>query len=330
MVINKGIIRLLLVCLLSSLLACSSKKAPSSADVAAPEGETAIKAAEFCADSAYMYVSKQVDFGPRVPNSAAHRAASKWLASELQRHGAKVSLQNATLKAFDGTPLEACNILGSYNPDAAERVILLAHWDCRPWADNDPDEANHGKPVPGANDGASGVGVLLEIARQLGKEAPKIGVDILFVDAEDWGTANIEDSWALGARHYVANMPREIATPQCGVLLDMVGGKNAVFCREYFSQYYQPDLVNALWNMADALGYGSSFDNNVGGAITDDHLEFIRVGIPVIDIIETSPDGGFNPRWHTMADDMDGIDAATLGKVGTTVLTWLRSLNVSE
>lgn len=285
---------------------------------------TTVKAAAFDADSAYAYVKRQVDFGPRVPNTAAHAAAGQWIASELRRHGAKVSELPANLRAFDGTMLHTKNILGSYNPDAKERILLVAHWDSRPWADEDPDKSNRSKPCPGANDGASGVGVLLEIARQLGKEAPQKGVDILFVDAEDWGTSEQEDSWALGAAHFVANLPEGFVRPQAGVLLDMVGGKDAVFRREQFSQYYAPQLVSDLWTTASAVGYGDRFSNDRGGAITDDHLQFIRAGIPMIDIIEFHPDSGFNPRWHTLADDMEGIDSKTLGAVGTTVVSWLR------
>lgn len=320
--------------LLDTLLFCTALlcsgcagKSPA-ATVATASGEDAagkLTAAAFDADSAYHYVSRQVEFGPRVPNTEAHRAAGRWLASELERHGASVTVQDVTLTAFDGTELHASNIMGSYLPEAPVRILLLAHWDSRPWADRDPDEARRTKPVPGANDGASGVGVLLEIARQLGREAPSVGTDILFVDAEDWGTDNREDSWALGARHFAANMPAGMKTPRAGVLLDMVGGKNAVFRREQFSQYYAPELVSSLWSTAGALGYASFFSDDTGGAITDDHLEFIRAGIPVIDIIEFHPSTGFNPRWHTTADDMEGIDPSTLGAVGTTVLTWLRS-----
>lgn len=305
------------------LSACSGKASDSSA---ASAGETTprLSAAPFDADSAYNYVKRQVEFGPRVPNTAAHASAAEWLVSELRRHGAEVTVQSADLKAFDGTTLKTSNILGSYNPDAKERILLVAHWDCRPWADQDPDESNHGRPVDGANDGASGVGVLLEIARQLGIKAPAKGVDILFVDAEDWGTDGRDDSWALGAKHFVDNMPEGYVRPQAGVLLDMVGGKGAQFRREQFSQYYAPDLVSELWSTAGSLGYGNYFSDDTGGAITDDHLQFIRAGIPVIDIIEFHPESGFNPRWHTTADNMEGIDAATLGAVGTTVMTWLR------
>ncbi|MDE6299785.1 MAG: M28 family peptidase [Muribaculaceae bacterium] len=280
----------------------------------------------FDADSAYAYVKRQVDFGPRVPNTEAHRACGEWLVSELGRHGAKVTVQNPVLKAFDGTQLKARNIFGQYNPDAENRILLLAHWDCRPWADQDSDPAKRNQPVDGANDGASGVGVLLEIARQLKAEAPQTGVDILFVDAEDWGTDGDEESWALGARYFVENPPVENYFPDAAILLDMVGGKGAKFCREYFSEQAAPRVAQAIWGIAASRGYGDLFLNQLGGAVTDDHVQLINHGIPAIDIIEYHPEDevGFNPHWHTSTDNIDGIDPATLRAVGETVMEYIR------
>ncbi len=279
----------------------------------------------FDADSAYSYVSEQVAFGPRVPGSEAHRMAGEWLAAELRRHGAEVVEQKATLTCFDGKKFDALNIFGQYNPDADDRLLLLAHWDCRPWADQDPDPANHDRPVDGANDGASGVGVLLEIARQLSATNPGKGVDILFVDLEDRGTDGDEQSWALGARYFVENPPVDGYAPAYAILLDMVGGKDAVFCREYFSEQAAPQLASAIWGIAEASGYGSLFRNRMGGAVTDDHVQLIEHGIPAIDIIEYHPEAesGFNPRWHTVADNMEGIDPATLKAVGQTVVNFI-------
>lgn len=280
----------------------------------------------FDADSAYSYVEHQVIFGPRVPNTDAHRKAGDWLATELRRHGAaEVIEQPLSLRAFDGTLLKGRNIMGRYNPEASSRLLLLAHWDCRPWADEDKDPAKRKMPVDGANDGASGVGVLLEIARQLGLKSPSKGVDILFVDAEDWGSAGDDDSWALGTRAFAQNPPVAGYPANEGILLDMVGGKNAVFCKEYFSQKNAAGLNEAIWERASRLGYASTFLNQLGSAINDDHLSLIDVGIPTIDIIEYNPaNGGFNPNWHTSSDNMDGISAETLGKVGTVVMTYIR------
>lgn len=319
---------LLILIISLALAACGGKKTGSEA-AAADTATTAQPAAEtvFDADSAYSYVARQVAFGPRVPNTEAHRLCGRWLADELRRHGAQVTEQNADLKAFDGTVLKATNIFAQFNPEASDRLLLLAHWDCRPWADQDPDPANHDKPVDGANDGASGTGVLLEIARRLGAEAPEKGVDILFVDAEDWGSEGDEDSWALGARHFVENPPVEGYMPAEAILLDMVGGKEAVFCREYFSEQSAPALAGKIWSIAASLGYADMFPNKMGGAITDDHVQLINHGIPAIDIIEYHPENptGFNSRWHTVSDNMDGISARTLGAVGQTVMEYIRT-----
>lgn len=306
-----------------AVTACGGKKATAEAPV--PGAEAPPVEAGFNADSAYSYVARQVAFGPRVPNTEAHRNCGAWLASELRRHGAKVTEQRASLKAFDGTILNALNIFGQYNPEAKGRILLLAHWDCRPWADEDPDPANRGKPVDGANDGASGTGVLLEIARQLSLKAPAKGIDILFVDAEDWGADGIEDSWALGTKHFIENLPVEGYSPDEAILLDMVGGKDAVFCREYFSERAAPALAQAVWGIAASRGFGHIFLNRLGGAVTDDHLQLISHGIPAIDIIEYHPDSdsGFNPRWHTASDNLEGIDPETLRAVGLTVMDYI-------
>lgn len=302
------------------LAACGGNKGATDATAALPTEEV-IKVA-FDADSAYSYVAGQVAFGPRVPNTEAHRQCGDWLTSELRRHGAEVTEQRATLKAFDGTMLNARNIFGRINPEAPQRTLLLAHWDCRPWADADPDPANHKKPVDGANDGASGVGVILEIARQLNLADSDLGVDFLFVDAEDWGTEGDEQSWAMGARYFVENPPVEKYSPDRAILLDMVGGKDATFYREYYSEQAAPDVAAKVWSAAGALGYGDMFFNRIGSAVTDDHVQLILHGIPAIDIIEYHPeaDSGFNPRWHTVNDNMEGINPKTLEAVGKTVM----------
>lgn len=305
-------------------ISCSSHKSNSSAE-ADSQAEPLMPAVVFNADSAYSYVARQVEFGPRVPNTEAHAKAAAWLEQELRRHGAEVALQKADLKAFDGTILKATNIIGSYNPKATDRLLLLAHWDCRPWADEDPDPAKHTQPVDGANDGASGVGVLLEIARQLGANKPGRGVDILFVDAEDWGSDEVEDSWALGAKYFAENPFKPGYAPSEAILLDMVGGKGAVFPREYFSQQQAGRLVNKIWALAADCGYADRFPDRVGGAITDDHIQLLNRGIPAIDIIEQceTSESAFNPTWHTASDNMSAIDATTLGTVGQLVLNYI-------
>lgn len=280
---------------------------------------------QFSGDSAMLYAKRQVEFGPRVPGSAAHTSTADWLVSELRRHGAAVSEQTDQLTAFDGTRLPMRNIFGRFNPDRQPRILLLAHYDTRPWADQDPDPANHTKALPGANDGASGVAVLLETARQIGKASPEVGVDILFVDCEDYGTEGDDSSWALGAEKFATKASTEGYTPREAILLDMVGGKDAVFPAEYFSQTQAPEVSARFRAAARRAGYGNRFPEVYGGAVTDDHIKLLDIGIPAIDIIEYREEGGFNPTWHTMQDDIEHLDARTLKAVGQTLLEYLYS-----
>lgn len=277
----------------------------------------------FNADSAYTYVKRQTDFGPRVPNTAPHDATAAWLSSELKRHGAEVTEQKADLRAFDGTILKSTNIMGSFNPGMDNRLLLLAHYDTRPWADEDPDDSNHKKAIDGANDGASGVGVLLEAARIFGQQNPETGIDILFVDSEDYGTEGDDTSWALGARYFAENPIKPGYRPAQAILLDMVGGKGAVFPAEYFSRQAAPGLDDAFRAAAAKAGHGDMFPRNYGGAVTDDHVELIKQGIPAIDIIDYRVNEGFCPTWHTMADNIDNIDKESLRAVGETLLHFI-------
>lgn len=316
-----------IVIILAALVmtACGGKKATAESVAPAPEPAAMAQEVAFDADSAYSYVAQQVAFGPRVPNTEAHRKCGEWLVSQLQSRGAKVMQQRAQLKAFDATSLDALNIFAQFNPEAKGRVLLLAHWDCRPWADKDPDPSKRALPVDGANDGASGVGVLLEVARQMAAGASGRGVDILLVDAEDWGSESDEESWALGTRYFVNNPPISGYAPDCAILLDMVGGEGATFYREYFSEKSAPALAQKIWGIAAERGYADTFPNRMGTAVNDDHLQLIAGGIPAIDIIEYHPgsDSGFNPRWHTSSDNMEGIDRSTLKAVGETVMQFI-------
>ena len=309
-----------------TLVSCAGKtSADKRAGTDIPDTESVSAEIVFSADSAYSYLARQVAFGPRVPNTDAHRNTADWLVAELSRHGAEVIEQKTDLKAFDGTILHARNIFGRINPDMPERILLLAHYDCRPWADQDADPEKRKLPVDGANDGASGVAVLLETARQLKASGSPLGVDILFVDAEDWGTDGDDESWAMGARYFANNPPVEGYSPSYAILLDMVGGQGAGFPREYFSQQNAPQLNDAFWAAAHAAGHAESFPNKMGGAITDDHIEFLKVGIPAIDIIEYNSETGFNPHWHTSSDNLDNISKETLAAVGESLMQFLSS-----
>lgn len=310
----------LILFLALSLLSCNNVKKP--AESTPINKVVAIPA--FSADSAYKYVKAQVDFGPRMPNTKQHDECANYLEQQLKQFGAQVTVQRADLTAFDGKVLKSENIIGSYNPEAQNRILLFAHWDTRPWADNDPNPKNHNTPILGANDGASGVGVLLEIARNLGKEKPNIGVDIIFFDMEDYGTVEGgEDSWCLGTQYWAMNLPTSSNKPKFGILLDMVGAPNATFYKEQFSQLYAPDIVEKVWSQAAALGLGQTFVDEQGGAITDDHIYVNKLaGIPSIDIIQfdKNTSTGFAAYWHTVDDTMANVDKTTLQAVGVTLL----------
>lgn len=314
------------------MVSCGTGRGKQSDPSTNLQNTESVVTAEFNADSAYAYVRKQTEFGPRVPNTQPHLKCGDWLESELKRHGAKVITQTMQLQSFDGTTLNSRNILGQYNPESTERLLLMAHWDTRPWADNDPDESNHKKAMDGANDGASGVGVLLETARQIQKINPTLGIDILFLDAEDWGSHNDDASWALGAEYFVKNPIIENYRPFGAILLDMVGGRGSKFMREYQSQLNASMLNDAFWNAAYMAGMDEYFINDMGGAVTDDHVKFLKAGIPAIDIIayDSSTGSGFPPTWHTMADNMSNIDANVLGAVGKTLMTYIMNLNTNK
>jgi len=284
---------------------------------------------DFSSDSAYQYTQKQVDFGARVPNTPAHEACAAYLSAELKRHGAVVIEQKADLTAFDGTVLRSTNIIGSFNSAAQSRVLLFSHWDSRPWADHDPDPAKRKQPVMAANDGASGVAVLLEMARLIGKNEPFVGVDIIFFDSEDYGapesfkSQNSEDSWCLGTQYWAKNPHVKGYTARFGILLDMVGGKQATFFKEQASEYYAANVVNNVWSQAKSLGFSQNFVDQKGGAITDDHIYVNQLlGIPSIDIIQYDPNStsGFGFYWHTTQDVMANVDKSTLKAVGTTLM----------
>ncbi len=314
-------IALLLLTLITS--SCNAGSKNSKADNLSVQQSIAMM--EFNADSAYSYVKKQVDFGPRVPGADSHRQCANWLIGTLNRHGADTIIEQKTIvTAFNGDKLPINNIFAQYNKNAKRRVLLLAHWDTRPWADAEKDKSKHNIPIPGANDGGSGVGVLLEIARCLGQRQSAIGVDILFTDAEDYGASGgDEKSWCLGTQYWVKNMPySEEQLPMYGILLDIVGGIDAKFHREYFSERFASRVNDKVWAMANASGYSSRFVNSTEGAVTDDHYHINMAGIPCIDIIEcVNPlTGSFPPTWHTLKDDMNSIDRNTLKAVGQTVL----------
>lgn len=314
-----------------ALCSCGQRSSNAQPETVTEVKQATTTAPSFNADSAYAYIDRQVAFGYRVPNMPGHKACGDYLAAELKRFGAQVYEQEMTLTAYDGTKLDCRNIIGSFNPEQEKRILLFAHWDTRPYSDEDPNPANHRKPIDGADDGASGVGVLLEIARQIGMKAPNIGIDIAFFDAEDYGVpefakeqyGNTSDTWCLGSRFWGRNPHKPGYKAQFGILLDMVGARDAVFYKEYISMRYAARYVDEVWEKARNLGYGKYFINANGGAITDDHEAVIEeTGIPCLDIINYDPntEEGFRVHWHTQNDNMNVIDRNVLKAVGQTVM----------
>jgi len=301
---------------------------------AGPSGQAGATpaAAEFDAASAYAFVKKQVEFGPRVPGTPAHAACADWFVNTLRQWTPDVVVQELKARAYDGRPLAGKNIIASFNAAAADRILLCAHWDSRPFADRDPDPANHYRPVMGANDGASGVGVLLEIARCLSVEKPAVGVDIILLDLEDfgehanWRGRGSEDSWGLGSQYWAKNPHRPGYRARFGILLDMVGDPDAVFPLEGNSMYFAPAVARKVWAVARELGYGRLFIDREADPLIDDHLYINQSArIPTIDIIDYDAGrGGFPATWHTVHDTLDRIDKRTLAAVGKTVLAVVR------
>lgn len=290
---------------------------------------------QFNADSAYQFCAAQCNFGPRIMNSEAHEQCAQWITQKFQQYGYHVELQKADLKGYDGTILKSTNIIAKA-PSLKERaggeaILVCAHWDSRPWADNDLDSANWHKPVMAANDGASGVAVMLELARLIQQhDSLNVAVDFICFDAEDWGipqwdeTGDGTDSWALGAQYWAKKYQEKPQNYSYAILLDMVGGQGAKFYQEGYSKQKAGQIVEKVWRAAHAAGYGSTFPMQDGGYVTDDHVPVNDIAnIPCVDIINHYPDcqqSSFGPTWHTVNDDMQHIDKNTLQAVGQTLL----------
>ena len=301
-----------------------------------------IERPSFCADSAYAYIEKQMAFGPRVPNSASHMQCAVWLIEQLRACGAEVELQKGFMPDYRGNNQQIYNIIGHfYTAETASRprVLLGAHYDTRPWCDEEQDYQDRFYNVPGANDGASGVGVLLEVARQLGIRMQDTTacfqpVDIIFFDCEDMGTPRVytgeerEDTWCLGSQLWATNYSNQQSAVRYkfGIVLDMVGAPDAVFPREMYSTNYAANYQQQIWRSAEQLGYGALFSNQQSYPITDDHYYInYLAGIPTVDIIHYDMRNatGFPFWWHTRQDNMDNVSKSTLQAVGEVVLSQL-------
>lgn len=289
----------------------------------APE-KPVIHIPDFNSDSAYLYVKEQCDFGPRVPNTKAHDACAEYIISKFRKYTKDVYVQKGTVTTYDGVTLKIQNIIASFNPENKSRILFFAHWDSRPWADQDTERTK--EPILAADDGGSGVAVLLEMARQFASKNPTVGVDLACFDAEDWGKKDggeeSEDSYALGTQYWTRTPHIPGYTANYGVLLDMVGAKGAQFRLEGFSKQYAQFVIDNIWQTANRLGYSDYFLYQESGFVTDDHVYVNRMGIPSVDIIHSNPStrSGFAPHWHTHRDNMDIIDRNTLKAVGQTLL----------
>ncbi len=286
----------------------------------------------FSADSASQFIKKQVDFGPRIPNSKAHQQAALYLVETLKRYGAQITVQEFEAETYDGSKLRLKNVIASFNPEKSKRILLAAHWDTRPFSDKDPEKPT--ATFQGANDGASGVGVLLEIARVMHTTSlPEVGIDIIFFDGEDWGEkegeqgthplkGGLQEWWCLGSQYWSKNKHKSNYSAYYGILLDMVGSRNAQFYKEGYSMEFAPAIVDKVWNHAQRLGYSHVFVKKNLPGVTDDHVFVNSIAkIPMINIVHFEPGiGYFGDFHHTQKDNFELISKDMLGIVGTTLL----------
>ena len=309
----------------------------------------------FNADSAYAYIERQMAFGPRVPNSKAHNDCAVWFIQTLRAQGAKVELQRGQMPDYRGNMQQIYNIIAHFTPShegrdgeglSRPRILLGAHYDTRPWCDEEEDYSDRFYNVPGANDGASGVGVLLEIGRQLGLRIAdstlRTPVDIVLFDCEDMGTPHFytgqerEDTWCLGSQLWATNYAKQFSSLEgrpggvsysFGIILDMVGAPDASFPKEMYSTQYAANYQQQIWHAAEQLGYGAMFNNQQSYPITDDHyyVNYIA-GIPCVDIIhyDIRNATGFPHWWHTRNDDLSNISKSTLQAVGEVVMSQIK------
>ena len=309
------------------LAGCHHNEGGSPATETTDYSQVAIPA--FNADSAYRYVAEQVAFGPRTPGSASHTQCGAYLTHRLGSWCDTVVVQPFTTVLWDGITVKGTNIIGSLNTAATKRILIAAHWDSRMWADHDSDESHHHSPIDGANDGASGVGVILELARCMAQMPPSVGVDFILFDVEDqgtpdWAETRDNDTWCKGSQYWAQHPHQPCYSALYGILFDMVGTQNPRFTKEEISAQYAPTTLDKVWEVAHALGYGNVFVNQKTDPILDDHYYVNQMaGIPTIDIVQNSEGHNFFAHWHTQADNIDCIDSTTLRIVGTVTLKTL-------
>jgi hypothetical protein len=320
-----------LVLIAACLLALAGCKNNGTAPVDTPSGVDYSRVAvpDFSADTAFAFVERQLAFGNRIPGSNGWSRCAEWLATQMRRWCDTVIVQEFKAELWNGSTVPGRNIIASLNPAADRRVLLAAHWDSRSWADHDRNDDLQHSPVPGANDGASGVATLMEMARVMSTMPPSVGVDFIFFDVEDqgapeWSEVYDQDTWCKGSQYWAANRHVPYYSAVYGVLFDMVGTQQPRFTKEQISRSFAPGLTNKLWNAAAALGYDNVFVSQETDPILDDHYYVNRLaGIPMADIVQNSGNTSFFEHWHTTTDDLDAISRESLRTVAMVTMKTL-------
>lgn len=320
---------LLLVIAACALVAChNGSNTPAPATDAVNYSQVSVPA--FDADSAYQFVADQVAFGFRTPGSVGQSKCADYLVRQMSRWCDTVIVQNFPATLWNGTQVRGKNIIASLEAREGtthgQRILLAAHWDSRLWADHDPDEANHHKPLLGANDGASGVGVLMEMARVMSAQRPSVAIDIIFFDVEDqgmpeWADDYQDNTWCLGSQYWSLHPHTPYYNAVYGILLDMVGTEQPRYTKEQVSREYAPGLMDKMWTAATALGHDQIFENTNTDPILDDHFYVNRMAnIPMADLVQNNRDCSFFPHWHTVSDDMTHVSRNSLRVTAQVIL----------
>ncbi len=322
----------ILIASVVSLYSGCGKQEEQQPEKPAYELSSSSKVPTFEGAKAYGNIEKFASFGPRVPNTKAHEAAKEYIISTALPLADSVGRQEFELNGYDGEKLKLTNITVSFNPSQKKRILICTHWDSRPWADAEKDKAKHNTPILGVNDGGSGVGILLELARVMHENRPSIGVDLVFFDGEDYGKHSELNNFCLGSKYFAAT--KNDYSPAFGILLDLVGDKEAKFYKEENSVQAAEQVVDLFWESAAKVGAGS-FVNEKKYGIYDDHTPLNNAGLRTIDIIDAELVGadealGRRAYWHTLNDTMENIGEQTIAEVGKTVTNFIYSLIINQ